>query len=121
MSKTIEISPLEVLRQIFDSNKGADGTLVISKQLAEQILSAPVVERQEPVAVDEQQALQDRHEAWMAGVEYGKASMVLPERKVSPTRESFEDTELGWEEWVEECLKVTEWNACIDKVKELNQ
>ena len=42
MSKEIE-RPLEELRQIFDSNKGADGTLVISKRLAERILSTPAV------------------------------------------------------------------------------
>lgn len=38
---------LTELRQIFDSNKGADGTLVISKRLAAQLLS----EQPAPVAV----------------------------------------------------------------------
>jgi hypothetical protein len=64
-----------------------------------------------PVAADELQAIQDRHEAWMGGVENGKASVavVLPER-----RDNYPDTNAEW-------YQAHGWNACLDKVKELNQ
>ena len=61
-------------------------------KLAE-ILNAPAVESQDPVAV------------------------VLPERKQYPGIGTYPDAV----EYAAACNEVSTWNACLDKVKELNQ
>lgn len=75
----------------------------------EQIWSSPPA----PVAADESQALLDRHNAWMAGVENGKASLVLPDRKEV-------DRVLSNGTRIHDAGAI-QWNACLDKLKELNQ
>lgn len=89
----------------------------------------PDREQPAPVAVDEKQALQDRHEAWMAGVENGKASVaVVPLlAKGFTTLESiggkykivtgFENRDDAWAAYDELCRAT----IGIDKVKELNK
>ena len=66
-----------------------------------------------PVAVDELQAIQDRHEAWMGGVAQGKAesAVVLPERCELDDGEST----------AVERAYARGANDMLDKVKELNQ
>jgi len=83
-----------------------------------------------PVAADELQAIQDRHEAWMAGVEQGKAeALVMPEQieLVAQTiYQQWSDRD-GFLSWVPKGNSIMQdearsiARACLDKVKELNQ
>ncbi|ALQ01443.1 hypothetical protein [Pseudomonas brassicacearum] len=64
-------------------------------------------EQPAPVAVDDcDKALMDRHEAWKAGEANGIASMMMPERRISPP--------LGPD------FYARGWNACLDEVARLN-
>lgn len=86
-----------------------------------------------PVAADEDLALLDRHEAWMAGVENGKASV---DSAIDENAEfdKWRNTQIdvlvrnGYLEGAEAFrnLGSVQWagwqaRACLDKVKELNQ
>lgn len=87
-----------------------------------------------PVAVDDLQAIQDRHEAWMAGVEQGKAESELGAIKESEEFEKWRNAQIdvlirnGYPEGAEAFrnLGSVQWagwqaRACLDKVKEMNR
>lgn len=48
-------------------------------------------------------------------------AVVLPPRKSMPLRDDYSSDEDGNEEFFEAAVRVEEHNACLDKVKELNQ
>lgn len=68
-----------------------------------------------PVVVDERQALQDRHEAWMAGVENGKFPVADLVQNLEAVMAMFAPDE----DRTNRTLIAA--RACLDKVKELNQ
>ena len=145
MTNKLEIS--RELAAILADEHAPFQQLMAAKARLRELLAAPVVERQDhvaeverefdndcghvhllqdlpdgtklytsppaPVAADEYQALLDRHNAWMAGVENGKASLVLPDRKEV-------DRVLSNGTRIHDAGAI-QWNACIDKLKELNK
>lgn len=81
-----------------------------------------------PVAVDDRQSLQDRHDAWVAGVEQGKNEvsaavglLKLKDRAPADWRDldrgqlADDAQDAGYNKAIDDV------RACLDKVKELNQ
>jgi hypothetical protein len=122
MSGKIEISR-ELARLLYQDTMSCWGVGGNAANQLNAILTAPVIARQEPVAWIKPKTLEELTPSGMVyvtGFDLGDSiplytsppapvAVVLPERR-EPTQESPYLTDADHE-----------WNACLDKVKELNQ